>query len=264
MHIVVFLAGMADTKWPFRGIDLDAGGMIRGEDVFPRAFTPFDESALETALKIRDEDPGVSISALLLGAAQSDVLLKAVAALRVHAVSAIEHQSVIRWDPAGLSVVLRNAIAAMPTPPDLVLLGREFGDCDDGALAPTLAETLGWRFVGLVQQASVVDGRIRLRRMRGNADECILLPAPVVASVSNDKSNRLRRPLLKNVMAARSVQIGVMPANGPETGPRVVAAELDLQEAGRRNSKGCQMLDGPVENQVSRIVRYLEQWKSQA
>jgi electron transfer flavoprotein beta subunit len=53
MKIVVAVAGVLDPKWP---IELDAEGMprIAAERM---VMSPFDESALEIALRLRDMDP---------------------------------------------------------------------------------------------------------------------------------------------------------------------------------------------------------------
>ena len=74
MNIAVLLAGIVDPKWPLQGLHLGAGGVVAGDDKLPGKLSPFDEAALETALKLRDADPDVNICAFLLGGPQSGQL----------------------------------------------------------------------------------------------------------------------------------------------------------------------------------------------
>jgi electron transfer flavoprotein beta subunit len=262
MNVVVLLAGIADTKWPLGKLAL-GDGVISGDEKLPRKLSPFDEAALETALKIRDADPESKVGAILIGASQSEQLLRTVASFRLQHVSCMDYALQHRWDVAQLAQISKHALEALEFRPDLVLLGREFGDCDDGALPPQLAEVLGWRFVGLAQQVAVDQGRLKLRRSRGTFDEWITLPVPVVASVTNDKSNRLRHPLLKNVMAAKRESFRVEKAPNPQTRPRLTPSALKLEESSRRAGAACRMLTGPVEVQVAELAAYLRQWRGE-
>lgn len=263
MNVVVLLAGIVDTKWPLRGIQLGSDGIVSGDDKLPRKFGPFDEAALETALKLRDADPGASITALLLGAAQGEQLLRTAAAFRLQRLSWIEHDPAHRWDVSALAQTLKLALEALDPRPDLVLMGREVGDCDDGTLPPYLAEALGRRFVGLVQEIVRDDGALKFRRARGNADEWLKLSAPVVASVTNDKSNRLRHPLLKNVMAAKRETFTAISSPQPHAAARLVPGAIQLQESSQRQGGNCRIVTGPVERQVADLAAYLKQWRGE-
>lgn len=143
------------------------------------------------------------------------------------------------------------------------MIGREFGDCDDGALPPYLAEALNWRFVGLAQEIARDNGALKFRRGRGDVDEWLRLPVPVVASVTNDKSNRLRRPLLKNVMAAKRETFSVIAPPQPDAAPRLAPSALKLQESTRRLGASCRMLTGSVASQVAELATYLKQWRGE-
>lgn len=267
MNIVVLLAGIADTKWPLRGVELAAAGVVAGDEKLPRKLSPFDEAALETALQLRDAaaDPSqLKISAVLAGTAQAEAIVRHIASFRLHRATWIDAPATHRWDAQALAGRLVQALAALDAKPDLVLAGREFGDCDDGALPPQLAEALGWRFVALAQQVLLEDGKLKLRRTRGSADEWLRLPAPLVASVTNDKSNRLRHPLMKNVMAAKRESFAALALPDPAAAPRVSPRAFRLQEAPRRQGAACRMIDGTAERKVAELAAYLRQWKVEA
>ncbi|MEJ1978727.1 MAG: hypothetical protein WDN49_24035 [Acetobacteraceae bacterium] len=150
---------------------------------------------------------------------------------------------------------MRDQLAAEGLPaPDLVLMGREFGDCDNGALPPYLAEAGGWRFVGQVQQVRAEDGVLVMRRTRGSDEEAIRLAPPLFVSVVNDRGNRLRHPLMKNVILARRETWPVLDGvtGAAEKGPlsaRAAAATV--------RTAGCQWLEGSVDAQANALAEWL-------
>ncbi len=261
MNVVVLLAGIADPKFPLPALRLGPDGVVVGDDNLPRVLSPFDEAALELALQLRDADPAVKITAFLLGGPQTEQLLRVVAAFRLDRLFGVDYRPAHRWDVSQLARALKDALDATGSRPELLLIGREFGDCDDGALPPYLAEAWGWRFAGLAQEVARQDGDLMFRRGRGDVDEWLTLPAPAVASATNDKSNRLRYPLLKNVMAAKHATFTVISPLEAAAPPRLSPSAVKLSVPSRRERSGCRMLAGPVESQVAELAGFLQQWR---
>lgn len=261
MNIVVLLAGIVDPKWPLQDLRLEGDGVLAGEDKLPRNLSPFDEAALETALKLRDADPEVKITAFLLGGPQHEQLLRVVAAFRLDRVFRVDYRPAHRWDVSLLACILKDALDAADARPELLLIGREFGDCDDGALAPYLAEAWGWRFVGLAQEITRKDKDLKFLRGRGDLDEWLTLSAPAIASVTNDKSNRLRHPLLKNVMAAKRATFTVIAPQDRAPAARLSPSSIKRSDPARRQGACCRILSGPLDCQVAELVAFLQQWR---
>ena len=255
------IAGIVDPKWSLQGLHLGSGGAIAGDGQLARIFSPFDEAALETALKLRDDDADVKITAFILGAPQCEPLLRAAAAFRLDRLFRIECPPAQLWNVSGLARTLKHALDASESRPELLLIGREFGDCDDGALPPYLAEAWGWRFAGLTQEVARKNEDLMFLRARGDVDEWLTLSAPIIASVTNDKSNRLRHPLLKNVMAARRATFAVISPTEPGTSPRLLLSSVALSDPVRRQGAGCRILAGPVESQVAELASFLQPWR---
>jgi electron transfer flavoprotein beta subunit len=247
VNVTVLLAGIADPKWPLDG-------------AHPRILSPFDESALEVALKLRDARPDTAITMLLAGAAEDDALARSIAAHRADALRRVVIPEASAWDLGLQARVWQSVLDALPAKPDLVLLGREFGDRDDGAFAPLLAETLGWTFVGLAQEARHAEGGFELMRERGTMEERIAVVSPAVASITNDRRNRLRHPLMKNVMAAKRAPIESVVA--PSGTARVVAASLSPAARVAR-AASCRMLAGSLEEQAGALAEFLAPWRGE-
>ncbi len=98
---------------------------------------------------------------------------------------------------------------SVPADADLVLLGREFGDCDLGATPPQLALLLGRTFFGRAQSVEPGPDGPRFMREAQAHEEWVAMSAPMVVSVTNDRRSRLRKPLFKNVVMARQAKVGV-------------------------------------------------------
>ena len=239
MNILVFLTGILDPKWP---IEVRDGGLPeRTADRL--VLSPFDEAALETALSLRDASPGAFVRAVVMGGAEVTRLARAVAAFNVP-VATLEVPS--WWDQN----VVAEALADVAGDADLILIGREFGDCDDGLAPALLAARLGQPFFGRAQAVR----EARVMREAAAAEEWLALDRPLVVSVTNDRRNRLRKPLMKNVMRARQADIEVLP---PHSGGKGAVLDAVRLIASARRPVMCERIEGPPEAQAARLAELL-------
>lgn len=242
MKIVVLVAGVHDPKWP---IAPEAAVTVSAEH---RILSPFDEAALEMALRVRDGVPETSITVRITGGEASTRIARAVLAHNLRDVAICSMQR--PWDQAAVAL----ALAPLCVGADLILLGREFGDFDDGLVPSTLAGLLGLPFFGRAQAIAVTDG-VGLMRESGSHIERVALTGPLVASVTNDRRTRLRKPLMKNVMQARQAEVGVMACDAS------INASLSINwlrpASGTRTDVTCAMLDGQVEQQARALADLL-------
>lgn len=261
MKIVVLLAGVIDPKWPIGPIGGSAGA---GESAvgagLPRVLSPFDASALELALKLRDKNPACTISAAMVGGEGAGPLLTQVASHRLDEVVELDPSALNRWDLRAFGLALAAHLNERHGDAELVLMGREFGDTDDGTLPPYLAASLNRPFCGLCQDVVVRNGRPGLYREHGSEARMLLLDRPLVASVTNARTNRLRHPLMKNVMSAKRQKFEVH-ALEPVAG----TASVTVRNAGpaeeRKRSGECEFLCGTPEQMAAALLERLRDWK---
>jgi electron transfer flavoprotein beta subunit len=247
MNILVLIAGVLDPKWPVA--PLGDGLPERAADRL--ILSPFDEAALEIALRIRDAHSATAIRALVAGGAEAVRLARAVAALNIADVATVALAA--PWDQAATA----RELAAVCDDADLVLMGREFGDCDDGLVPPMLAGLLGKPFFGRVQVVEAT-GAIRLMREAAICEEWLTVAQPIVASVTNDRRTRLRKPLMKNVMMARQTPIGTLTIGTLAQAPKGCADLAGVSaHAGARAMVDCAMIGGSPEDQASAIAALL-------
>lgn len=256
MNVLVFLSGVSDPKVPLGPIQVSPEGLLAELGQSKRTLSPFDEAALEVALKMRDKNPAVRVAVFLVAGANNDFLLKAVAAYRPDQLNLLDLSPFSAWDASALAQRLAATIAAANPTSELVLIGREFGDCDDGSLAPYLASTLSWNFLPLAQEARWDGGQLLLMREQGATEESVQVSAPFLASITNDRRNRLRHPLLKNVMAARKETFSSVEAT-----PVGEVSRIRLRNAGPAHPpsrhQACHMLSGDLPAQARELAAIL-------
>jgi electron transfer flavoprotein beta subunit len=249
VNVTVLIAGIADPKWPLDGRH-------------PRVMSPFDESALEVVLKLRDARPETAITVLVAGGRDDEPLARAAAGHRADRLLRVEIDAALEWDIVGQAAIWKEALGSLPQRPDLVALGREFGDRDDGALPACLAQTLGWHYASLAQEIRLAADGLQVMRERGTVEERIGMRAPLVASVTNDRRNRLRHPLMKNVMAAKRAPIESI-APGASREP-LVKLEACVPIVPRARAARCRMLEGSLEARIAGLAEFLGAWRAEA
>lgn len=252
MNILVIAAGILDPKWPLA--EPPAGRLpTRTDDKL--ILSPFEESALELALRIRDALPeSTSLSALVLGAA-TEKLARAIGSYNITDVTRLDLDMDRLWDAPAIADALAGRIAA--SAPSLVLTGREIGDCDDGLLAPLLSARLGLHFFGLAQDVRIDGGQIAFARERAACEEIAAADAGLLVSVTNDRRNKLRRPLMKNVQAAKRANYPIAPVSAT-TNPAASLHATTLR-ASARNKIACRKLSGPLPEQISTLALVLKE-----
>jgi len=275
MHIAVLLAGVADPRKPLPRPASGDWRELPGSDAISYKLSPFDEAALEIALKLRDQGAAARVTVIVTDGGHDNALLRAIAALKPDRVLGLCPPAGQRGNPAWLArhagdLLRGNGIGREPAGdrlpadaawPDLVLIGREHGDLDDGMAAAYLAESWGLPYVNLALQVQAgASGGWTLLRSGTRQDESLQVPAPAMASISNDKSNRLRHPLMKNVAMAKQFKFEqVSPDDGfavtPAATAQLVQAAPCLSSA--RGAQACHMFTGSVEEQAAALAAYL-------
>jgi electron transfer flavoprotein beta subunit len=255
MNILVLLAGIVDPNERLDASHLAAIRSGAGADV--RRLSPFDEAALEQALQLRDRHAGTRISVVLFATDANQKLPQAVAAFRPDRIHRLNLAAGGLWDPRAAAACFRGLLSDSGEPPNVVLIGREFGDADNSVLPPFIAEACGWRFIGQVHAVRLEAGSLHLTRTRGGGLEEITAMPPVMVSMVNDRGIRLRHALLKNIMLTRRETVPVLaagPTNEPADGLRLDGAELTPPVV---RGAACRFLEGPVTQQAEALAAEL-------
>lgn len=252
MDIAVLISGVADPKWPLpHGLSVAS---LQAHAVQHAALSPFDEAALELALALRDADAAVRIIALV---AADEALTRRVAGWRPDAIHRLELEAVPRWDGGAVSGALSQALRELAPDAALVLVGREFGDFDDGSVPAGLAQASDMPYIPLALGVRRGEQGFLSALCQGAGGlERVQLPARTLLSATNDPGNRLRHPLMKNVMMAKKATLGLWRAAAPG---QTAALRLESVQpaAAPVRSAACEWLEGSAEEKARALAQVL-------
>lgn len=203
MKIFVLVKQVPDTA-----TQVKIGGDPRGIETAGITWivSPYDEFAVEEALRIREKRGAGEVVAVSLGpervkeALRSCLAMGADRAIHVHD-PALEGTDTLTTARALAAVVKQEA-------PQLVLTGRQAIDDDMGAVGAQVAELLGWPCLSwIMEEAVAADGAtVRAGRQVEGALEVFDLPLPCVLTAQKGL-NEPRYPTLKGIMGAKKKEI---------------------------------------------------------
>jgi electron transfer flavoprotein beta subunit len=203
MKIVVCIKQVPDTATQ---VKIAAGGRAIETTGITWIVSPYDEFAVEEALRIKEKRGQGEVVAVALGPDRAKEALRS--ALAMGADRAL-HLNDPAWAEADTLTTARALAAAIKQEgPDLVLCGRQAIDDDMGAVAAQVAEILDWPCAAWIMEESVdADGKtIRVGRQVEGGLELFDLPLPAVVSAQKGL-NEPRYPTLKGIMGAKRKEV---------------------------------------------------------
>jgi electron transfer flavoprotein beta subunit len=101
------------------------------------------------------------------------------------------------------------------------------------------------------------DAQLWLMRESGTCEEWLQVDQPLLASVTNDRRNKLRHPLMKNVMQAKRMTFIRITASAPAR----VGLSLSQLETAPLIARGgeCRLLSGDVAEQAKALIGWLKE-----
>lgn len=259
MRIAVLISGVLDYRRP---IDKPSSGNwldVIDSPSLPYRLSPFDEAALETALRLANLG-GNHLTIITTDCSADKALTCTLLAYKPDDIIRLSVPSCLRGDARGLVTLLSVELEQQRAEADLWLMGREIGDLDDGHLAPYLAQCWG---LPLVSNALVVNTQLTdlsLQRLRINRIEELTVQMPVIISMTNDRRNRLRHPLMKNLALAKRQTIPLHRFDLGSSGAVLSKAQLVAAEPvpTRYDSlENCHILQGEIAAQAREFARLL-------
>lgn len=165
-----------------------------------KMINPYDESALETALKLSDASEDLQLHALTIGGPQSDYYLKTLYALQFATAVRIEAFMDLRFQPELAAAVISKYIKEIE-PQDIVFLGKQSGEGDNGKTPLLVAEILGWPCITEVSRVEPAgENRLKVTSMTDDGILTQTVRTPCVLAVGNVAGAYMRVPTLKDRM----------------------------------------------------------------
>lgn len=207
MKIVVCIKQVPDTETK---IKIDASGRRIDEAGVNFVVSPYDEFAVEEALRLK-EARGGEVIAVSVGPERVTGALRTCLALGADRAVHVRDDAPEGTDPLRTARILAALLGTIPH--DLVLFGKYAVGTDHGMVGAMVAELLGLPHVAGVVKLEVGDAGLKAEREIEGARELYDAPLPAVLTV--DKGlNEPRYASLKGIMAAKKKPIETMEAGG--------------------------------------------------
>jgi len=187
------------------------------------SMNPFDEIAVEEAVRLKELGVVTEIVVVSMGPAQCQETLRT--ALAMGCDRAILVQSDDDLQPLAVAKLLKALVARES--PDMAVLGKQAIDDDSNQTGQMLAALLGWPQGTFASKVEVADGLKVTREIDGGLETVALtLPAVVTTDL---RLNTPRYASLPNIMKAKKKPLETLsPADlGVDTAPRLTTLKVE-------------------------------------
>ncbi|AKH19338.1 electron transfer flavoprotein subunit beta/FixA family protein [Sedimenticola thiotaurini] len=195
------------------------------------SMNPFDEIAVEEAVRIKEAGKASEIVVVSLGVKQSQETIRNALALGADRGVLVESDEELQ--PLAVAKLLKAVVEKEQ--PELVILGKQAIDDDSNQVGQMLAALLGWPQGTFASKVELADGAVAVTREIDGGLETVNLQLPAVVS-TDLRLNEPRYAKLPNIMKAKKKPLEVIPVAelGVDTAPRLKV--LKVSEPGQRQA----------------------------
>jgi electron transfer flavoprotein beta subunit len=188
------------------------------------SMNPFDEIAVEEAVRLKEKGIATEIVAVSAGPAAADEQIRTALAMGADRGIRITHDGVL--EPLAVAKLLKAVVAKEQ--PTIVLMGKQAIDDDMNATGQMLAALLGWPQGTFASKIEIVDSTATVTREVDGGLETVRLSLPAVVT-ADLRLNEPRYASLPNIMKARKKPIDAMtPADlGVDVAPRLAVVKVE-------------------------------------
>lgn len=198
------------------------------------SMNPFDEIAVEEAIRLKEKGIASEVLVVSIGVKQAQDTLRTALAMGADRAILVEAAADVHEDIEPLAVAKLLATLVKAEGPGLVLCGKQAIDNDMNATGQMLAALLGWGQASFASALTVEGGKARVTREvdGGLQDIAVTLPAVVTVDL---RMNEPRYASLPNIMKAKQKPLEVKtPADlGVDITPRLEVLKT-TEPAGRK------------------------------
>jgi len=207
------------------------------------AMNPFDEIAVEEAVRLKEKGIATEIVAVSVGVAACQETIRT--ALAMGADRGILVETDAATEPLAVAKILKAL--ADKEQPGLFILGKQAIDDDMNATGQMLAALLGWPQGTFASKIEIADGTATVTREIDGGLETIAISMPAVVT-ADLRLNEPRYASLPNIMKARKKPIDVLkPADlGVDVTPRLKilkVVEPPKRQAGKKVASVAELVD---------------------
>lgn len=168
---------------------------------------PFDEIAMEEAVRIKEKDGSVELVAVAIGGAECEEQLRKALAIGADRAILIESSEV--FDSPAVADELKSLIESEK--PDLVVMGKQATDDDCNQVGQMLAAKLDWPQATFASKVTLGGLGVTVERETDTGEETLEMELPAVITVDL-RLNEPRYIALPGIIKARNKPLDRKPA----------------------------------------------------
>ena len=206
LNIIVLAKQVPDTRNVGKDAMKEDGTINRA--ALPAIFNPEDLNALEQALRLKDANPGSTITLLTMGLPRAAEIIREAIYRGADTGIVLTDRALGGADTLATSYSLAQAVKKFGNY-DIILGGRQAIDGDTAQVGPQIAEKLGIPQVTYAEEIiDVADGHVTVKRRLENGVETVKAPLPCVVTVNGSAPDC--RP--RNAMRVQKYKFAVSPS----------------------------------------------------
>lgn len=203
LNIIVLAKQVPDTRNVGKDAMKEDGTINRA--ALPAIFNPEDLNALEQALRIKDANPGSTVTLLTMGLPRAAEIVREAIYRGADGGIVLTDRALGGADTLATSYSLAQAVKKHGNY-DIILGGRQAIDGDTAQVGPQIAEKLGLPQVTYAEEIlSIGDGKVTVKRRLEHGVETVEAPLPCVVTVNGSAAEcrpRNARRVMKYKRAA--------------------------------------------------------------
>lgn len=198
---------------------------------------PFDEFAVEEALRLKEKSGGGTVTVLCLGPAEAQKELRNELARGADKAVLLRDDNLEARDAHSIATALAEHLRKLH--PRIVLFGKQSVDRDNGHVGTMVATMLGYACATEVVKVEIQGESVRCEReIEGGAREVVVASLPAVLTAQKGL-NEPRYVKLQGIMAAKKKPFEEVPAAAAPSKLLIVSMSLPAaRQAGRFVGKG--------------------------
>jgi electron transfer flavoprotein beta subunit len=166
------------------------------------SMNPFDEIAVEEAIRLKEKGAVTEVVAVSIGVKQAQETLRTALAMGADRAILIVAADDVHTDvePLAVAKLLKGVVDAEE--PGMVIMGKQAIDNDLGATGQMLAALLGWSQATFASEVEVEDGHAKVTREVDGGLQTIRVRMPAIVT-TDLRLNEPRYASLPNIMKAK-------------------------------------------------------------
>ena len=173
------------------------------------SMNPFDEIAVEEAVRLKERGVATEVVVVSIGPAQAQETLRTALAMGADRAILVRAEA----SPEPLAVAKQHRAVAEAEAPGLVLLGKQAIDDDANQVGQMLAALLGWPQATFASKVEVAGDRVEVQREVDHGLQTLSLALPAIVT-TDLRLNEPRYASLPNIMKAKKKPLAEQPAEG--------------------------------------------------